>query len=76
VTKVQADTLEELATKLDDVNPQGFLDIREGLQRRGAQDMPFNPNVKDGRAPRAACKVVKSNWANTLDEPPVRGLSR
>ena len=31
--------------------------------------MPFNPNVKDGRGTRGL-DVNKSNWANTLDEPP------
>jgi tricarballylate dehydrogenase len=33
------------------------------------QDVPFDPNVKDGRG-TAGLAVNKSNWANTLDEPP------
>jgi len=32
-------------------------------------DVPFNPNVKDGRGTRGLA-VPKSNWANTIDEPP------
>ena len=32
-------------------------------------DVPFNPNVKDGRG-TIGLSVPKSNWANTLDEPP------
>ena len=32
-------------------------------------EVPFAPNVKDGRATRGLA-VPKSNWANTLDEPP------
>ena len=32
-------------------------------------DVPFNPNVKDGRG-TVGLAVHKSNWANTLDEPP------
>ena len=31
--------------------------------------MPFNPNVKDGRAAEVLA-LRKSNWANVLDEPP------
>jgi tricarballylate dehydrogenase len=31
--------------------------------------VPFNPNVKDGRGTRGLA-VPKSNWANTIDEPP------
>ena len=33
------------------------------------QDIPFNPNVKDGRR-TVGLSVDKSNWANTLDQPP------
>jgi tricarballylate dehydrogenase len=32
-------------------------------------EVPFDPNVKDGRATRGLT-VPKSNWANTIDEPP------
>jgi tricarballylate dehydrogenase len=32
-------------------------------------DIPFNPNVKDGRCTKGL-DVNKSNWANTLDTPP------
>ena len=32
--------------------------------------MPFNPNIKDGRGTRRACRSPKSNWANTIEEPP------
>jgi tricarballylate dehydrogenase len=31
--------------------------------------IPFNPNVKDGRGTKNL-QVNKSNWANTLDTPP------
>ena len=69
VTKVQADTLEELSTKLEDVNPEGFLKTVKEWNAAVAQEIPFNPNVKDGRT-TLGLKVVKSNWANTLDKPP------
>ena len=32
-------------------------------------DIPFNPNVKDGRG-TSGLDVPKSNWANTIDSPP------
>ena len=32
-------------------------------------EVPFNPNVKDGRS-TVDLDVPKSNWANPLDEPP------
>jgi len=69
VTKVQADTLEELVAKLDDVDPQAAL--QEIAAYNGAVDQatPFNPTVKDGRATKGLL-VPKSNWANTLDKPP------
>jgi tricarballylate dehydrogenase len=33
------------------------------------QDVPFNPNVKDGRGTQGLA-INKSNWANTFDAPP------
>jgi len=74
VTKVQADTLEELSTKLEDVNPQGFLKTVKEWNAAVTQDIPFNQNVKDGRTTKGL-KVVKSNWANTLDKPPYLGFA-
>jgi tricarballylate dehydrogenase len=32
-------------------------------------DVPFNPNVKDGRGTTGLAQP-KSNWANTIDAPP------
>ena len=32
-------------------------------------DVPFNPNVKDGRGTMGLA-IPKSNWANTIDTPP------
>ena len=33
-------------------------------------DIPFNPNVKDGRRTEGSGRSTRSNWANTLDTPP------
>jgi len=32
-------------------------------------EVPFNPNIKDGRGTRGLV-INKSNWANTIDTPP------
>jgi tricarballylate dehydrogenase len=69
VTKVTARTLEELAGKLDGVDPEGFLRTVADYNAAVDPEVPFNPNVKDGRGTRGLA-VPKSNWANRLTEPP------
>ena len=69
VTKVTADTIEELAPKLEGVDPVAFVDEIKRWNAAVRTDIPFNPNVKDGRTTKGL-DVVKSNWANTLDEGP------
>ncbi|MCC7427942.1 MAG: FAD-dependent tricarballylate dehydrogenase TcuA [Alphaproteobacteria bacterium] len=69
VTKVRADTLEELCSKLDDVNAAAAIEEIKAYNAAVMKDVPFNPNVKDGRGTRGLA-VKKSNWANTIDTPP------
>jgi len=69
VTKVTANTLVELAGKLDDVNPKRALETIEQYNAAVRTDIPFDPNVKDGRRTEGL-PVPKSNWANTIDQPP------
>ncbi|MCU1615052.1 MAG: tricarballylate dehydrogenase [Frankiales bacterium] len=69
VTKVTADTLEELAVKLDGVDAQGFLATVRMYNDAVATDVPFDPNVKDGRG-TPGLPLPKSNWANTIIDPP------
>jgi tricarballylate dehydrogenase len=69
ITKATADTIEALATKLDGVNATAFVDEVRKYNAAVQTDIPFNPNVKDGRATRGL-PIDKSNWANTLDTPP------
>ena len=69
VTKVVANSLEELARKMEDVDVNGFLREMEQYNQSVSTDIPFDPNVKDGRG-TTNLKIPKSNWANTLDEPP------
>jgi tricarballylate dehydrogenase len=69
VTKVKANTLQELAHKLDGVDPAGFLNTIEEYNKAVKADISFNPNIKDGRCTEGL-EVPKSNWANTIDQGP------
>jgi tricarballylate dehydrogenase len=69
VTKARADTLEELVKKLDDVDAKRALDTIKTYNKAVRTDIAFNPNVKDGRRTEGLA-INKSNWANTIDEPP------
>ena len=69
ITKVTANTIEELAQKLDGVDPAAFLRTIAEYNKSVRTDIPFNPNVKDGRRADGLA-IPKSNWANTIDAPP------
>ncbi|MGI6854018.1 FAD-dependent tricarballylate dehydrogenase TcuA [Mesorhizobium sp. 1B3] len=69
VTKVKADTLEELAAKLEGVDAKAVIEEIRQYNAAVSQDIPFNPNVKDGRA-TIGLAVNKTNWANTIEEGP------
>ena len=69
VTKVTADTLEALVSKLDDTDQTTALDTLRKYNDAVQTQIAFNPNVKDGRCTKGL-EVNKSNWANTLDTAP------
>jgi len=69
VTKVTAETLEELCAKLEDVDAAAALATLRAYNAAVRTDVAFDPNVKDGRRTEGLA-VPKSNWANRLDEPP------
>ena len=69
VTKVTADTIEELAKKLEGVNAEQFVRTIAEWNAAVRKDIPFNPNLKDGRRTEGLA-INKSNWANTIDQPP------
>ena len=69
VTKVTANTLEELCAKLEDTDGKAALEELKAYNAAVRQDIPFNPNVKDGRCTQGLA-IPKSNWANTLDTAP------
>jgi tricarballylate dehydrogenase len=69
VTKISANTLEELVSKMDDTDQKTALETLKQYNAAVQTQIPFNPNVKDGRCTKGL-SVNKSNWANTLDTPP------
>ena len=74
ITKVVADSIEEFAAKLEGVNAEQFLKTIAEYNKAVRRDIPFNPNIKDGRRTEGLT-IDKSNWANTVDEPPFEGYA-
>lgn len=74
ITKASADTLEELAEKLEGVDAAAFLETVKAYNAAVQTDVPFDPTVKDGRA-AVGIDPPKSNWANTLDTPPFQAFA-
>jgi tricarballylate dehydrogenase len=73
-TKVQANTLEELVAKMQDVHPVNFMETVRAFNAAVTRDVPFDPNVKDGRRTKGL-DIDKSNWANALEVPPFEAYS-
>src|SRR5262249_4982352 len=69
VTKAEAGTLEELAGKLHGVDRTGFLRTVKEFNAACRTDVPFNPNILDGRR-TCGLAIDKTNWATPLDPPP------
>lgn len=69
VTKATAPTLAELARKLDGVDQEAFLREVDDYNAAVDVDVPFNPNVKDGRR-TVGLATDKTNWANRIEEGP------
>jgi tricarballylate dehydrogenase len=69
MTKVSANTLEELATKLEGVNAEAFLRTVREFNAAVKKDIPFDHTIKDGKG-TVGITPAKSNWAQALDTPP------
>jgi tricarballylate dehydrogenase len=69
VSRVRADTLEELVGKLEGVDAAAALSTLQGFNAAVTRDVPFDPNVKDGRK-TLGLAIPKSNWANPIETPP------
>src|SRR5688572_15819159 len=73
VTKAEANTIEELARKLE-IDVAGFVKTVNDFNAAVMRETKFNPAVKDARGTRGLA-LPKSNWANPLDTPPYYGFA-
>ncbi len=72
VTKVRANTLEQLADELT-IDVDSFVEtVRE--YNAAVQDGQFNPSILDGKRTKGI-EPPKSNWALPIDEPPFEGYA-
>ncbi|MBI3938743.1 MAG: FAD-dependent tricarballylate dehydrogenase TcuA [Betaproteobacteria bacterium] len=69
VTKVTADTLEDLAPRLEGVNAGQFLKTVREFNAAVRKEVAFDHTVKDGKC-TVGIEPPKSNWAQPLDTPP------
>jgi tricarballylate dehydrogenase len=69
VTRVVADSLENLAAKLEGVDAENFLKTVRDFNASVKTEVPFNKGIRDGRR-TIGIDPPKSNWANPLDTPP------
>ena len=74
ITKVTANSIEELAGKLDGVNEDVFIQEIKEYNSAVSNDIEFNPNIKDGKATNGLA-IDKTNWTNTIDKPPYEGYA-
>ena len=66
----EADTIEELARKID-ITPEMLVHTVNEYNDASPDDIPFNPTERDGKA-TVGLALPKSNWAIRIDEPPFR----
>ncbi len=73
VTMAEANTIEELATRLD-IDPQGLAQTISEYNAAVQTDVTYNPTIKDGRG-TVGINPPKTNWAQTIDTPPYLGYA-
>ncbi|MDE0241605.1 MAG: FAD-dependent tricarballylate dehydrogenase TcuA [bacterium] len=69
VTRVRASTIEDLVERMEGVDGATALATIRSFNAAVRQDIAFDPTVRDGRSTEGLA-IPKSNWANTIDEPP------
>ena len=69
MTKVRADTLEQLADKLEGVNKPQFLRTVAQFNAAVRKDVPFLQSARDGRS-TYGLDIQKTNWAQTISRGP------
>jgi tricarballylate dehydrogenase len=69
VTKVKSDTLKGLADQMDGMDVDQFVSTIEEYNSAVEDSVIFDPTLKDGRRTKGL-QVDKTNWANTIADPP------
>jgi len=69
ITRVSANTLEDLAPQMTGVNGDAFLKTVRDFNAAARKDIPFNHTIRDGKC-TVGIEPPKSNWAQPLDTPP------
>lgn len=67
--RFQAETLDDLAGKLEGIDAPRFLATVEAYNAAIDAGAPFNPAVKDGRRTHGL-SIDKTNWATAISQPP------
>ena len=73
VTMARADTIEELAARLD-IDRDGLVRTVREYNSAVQTEVPYNPSIKDGRC-TVGIHPPKSNWAQAIDTPPYLGYA-
>jgi len=68
---VEAKTLENLVQKLDGADAKNALKTINTYNTSIDKKTPFDPTILDGKATQGLA-LNKSNWANTIDQPPFK----
>ena len=74
ITKVQADSVEELCARMEGVDTNAAIATIRAYNASVNTAIDFDPNVKDNRS-TIGLEINKSNWANTVDEPPFQAFN-
>ena len=69
VPPIRADTIDELAARLEGVNGAALLATVAEYNAAVQTAVPHDPSRKDGRG-TVGLTIPKSNWATTIDRPP------
>ena len=71
VSCIEANTLEDLCTKMDGVNAAAAVATLNAYNDAVMNDVDFDPSVLDGKG-TSGLALAKSNWAQKFDTPPYK----
>jgi tricarballylate dehydrogenase len=69
VTRVRSETIKGLADQMDGMDVEQFVKTIDEYNAAVEDSVRFDPTLRDGRRTRGL-SPDKTNWTNTIDEPP------